>query len=74
MSREWQVSIEIWPYSTGNGRDEDQKACGERTRTFTVIAHDIFDVIEQAKMIVHGIKTNPAVWQAPIKSIVQQSH
>jgi hypothetical protein len=69
MSDTYTVRIAIWPYSTGAGQEEDQKRAGERMAIFSVIADDFEKACAAAKLIVTGIKTNPAVWMAPIFSI-----
>lgn len=70
MTGNWKITVCVWPYSTGVGAAEDQKAAGERTQVLEVSATDIRDALRQAELFVQGIKTNPRVWQAPIKSIV----
>lgn len=67
----WNVTIESWPHSTGNGADKDQQAAGERTRVIVVDAEDIEGALKAAKIFVEGMKTNPMVWQAPIMSITK---
>jgi hypothetical protein len=67
----WRVVIEAWPHSTGKGQTNDQAAAGEAVQTYHVKAYDIAAALVLAKCIVEGIEANPAVWQAPIKSITQ---
>ena len=65
----WAVKIETWPYSTGKGSAVDQEACGDRSSTYTIEAGCIRAALEKSELIVHGIRTNPRVWLAPIVSI-----
>ena len=65
----WRITIQVWPYSTGRGADEDQKAAGERVRYFYVNAHDIRDAMKMAQCFAEGIETSPAVWKAPIYGV-----
>ena len=69
----WQVTIEVWPHSTGNGREADQKACGDRTLVFEVGGDTMRDAFGRAELIRMGIETNPMVWQAPITKIAQKT-
>ena len=62
----WQISIEIWPHSTGAGAEADQKAAGDRQRYFYVEADCIERAYMSARCIQSGILCNPAVWKAPI--------
>ena len=66
----WIVTIETWPHSTGNGAEADQKQAGQRFQKFCVRAYDIADALKCAEYIAQGMRTNPMVWRAPIKSIV----
>jgi hypothetical protein len=68
MSR-WQIMLEVWPHSTGNGSNVDQIAAGERAPFFYVDADDIRGALKMAPCICQGIKHNPAVWEAPIHAI-----
>jgi hypothetical protein len=61
----WQITIENWAYS-GVG----QEYAGARQTEFYVIAEDIDQALSFAHAIAEGIRTNPSVWQSPIKSIV----
>lgn len=65
----WKITIEAWPYSTGEGADKDQKACGDRSHVFTTIAEDIKTALRHADLICQGIQQNPRVWQTVIMSI-----
>lgn len=67
----WNITIEAWPYSTGNGADADQKAAGDREQCYYVSAESIAEAITLARCIVDGIQSNPAVWQAPITGITR---
>lgn len=71
MSRWWHITIEAWPYSTGAGNEADQKAAGDRRKTFRVRAEDFHQASSFARTLAAGVKANPAVWQAPIVSVVQ---
>lgn len=68
---DWDVSIEVWPHSTGKGADEDQKAAGARARTIRVKADSIGIALRLAQLFADGVKTNPAVWQVPIMRIAR---
>ncbi|WP_421991716.1 hypothetical protein [Roseococcus sp.] len=70
MSR-WCITIETWPFSTGAGQSEDQKAAGERVTTHFVEALEIAEALDKAKLIAAGIKHNPRVWEAPITGITK---
>lgn len=72
MSERWMVTIEAWAHSTGNGEDNDQKLAGERSQNFVVNAVDISAALEFAEAISQGMRTNPMVWRAPIKAIIQE--
>lgn len=67
----WKVTIEAWPHQTGEGRDEDQKAAGERSANYTVRAVDMGDALKAAEYIAMGVRANPRVWRAPITAIVK---
>lgn len=64
--RRWRITVEAWPFSTGKGRDADQKAAGDRTHYFYVNADDIEEAMKMARCFSEGMKRNPAVWMAPI--------
>lgn len=66
----WQIFIEVWPHSTGHGQSADQAAAGDRQQSYEVQAENISDALVLAKHIVEGIRSNPAVWEAPITSIM----
>jgi hypothetical protein len=68
---EWHAEIHVWPYSTGNGRENDQKAAGERVQKITVHADDIASALKMVQLFANGIETGPMVWQAPIVSIAR---
>lgn len=70
----WQVTIEAWPHSTGDGAEADQEACGERSVTHVVGAEDIDHALRIANLIREGVLRNPRVWQAPIVAIVKVPH
>jgi hypothetical protein len=70
---DWQIKIEAWPHSSGNGADKDQAACGWREKEFVVRADDFDAAHTLAKAIVAGVRSNPAVWQAPITSIAMKT-
>lgn len=63
----WKVTIEAWPFSTF-----DQSLAGERSRNYVVRAVDIGDALKAAEHIATGIRSNPAVWRAPITSIIKE--
>lgn len=65
----WYVSLEVWPFSTGNGASADQQAVGCRRRTITVQADDIKGALVLAEHYVRGVRTGPMVWQVPIMGI-----
>ena len=69
----WLVTIEVWPHSTGKGQVADQASAGDRVQNFAVRAVDIAAALELAECIAQGMRTNPMVWRAPIKAIVQES-
>lgn len=72
--RYWEIKIEVWPHSSGNGATKDQEACGDRERTFKTYAENAAEAMKHADLIVTGIKTNPMVWKAPIISLRQMDH
>jgi|HubBroStandDraft_2_1064218.scaffolds.fasta_scaffold652522_2 hypothetical protein len=65
-SRAWNIRIEVWPHSTGNGSKADLEACGERYYENTTMADTIDEALSRAGLIALGIKTNPRVWQANV--------
>jgi hypothetical protein len=67
----WRITIEAWPHSTGKGADKDQALAGEREQTFHVVAYDIREAMKLADCISEGMQSNPMVWKAPIKGIIQ---
>jgi hypothetical protein len=74
MSFRWQITIEAWPYATGRGRAADQKDCGGREHVFQVVAHDMAGAFDRAQLLASGMRTNPAMWQAPITKIERCPH
>lgn len=70
----WKVTIAAWPHSTGEGRDTDQRAAGERSKDYVVRAMDFQGAVVLAEAIAMGVRANPAVWRAPIEAIVKQPH
>lgn len=64
----YEINIELWPFFS-----VPQKECGARHIQFTVHAEDIFEAVQHARLIQTAIKVNPAVWQAPIKSVIHAS-
>jgi hypothetical protein len=73
MSYQWEAEVHVWPFSTGHGASVDQEAVGEPIQTIRVAAEDIAKALNLVSLFVNGIKVNPRVWQAPIKSIRQVS-
>lgn len=73
MSEYYDVEIRVWPFSTGKGRDVDQKNAGEAVQHFRVEADGMSSALHKANLIAIGILTNPHVWQAPIYKIVRIS-
>ena len=67
----WHVVIEVWPGSSGKGRDADQAAAGDRTQSYYVDAEEISGALKLANCVVEGIVSNPAVWMAPIMGITR---
>jgi hypothetical protein len=65
----WRATIEVWPHSTGNGREADQAACGPRRREITFNAESARDALRLAELVSEGIRTNPMVWQAPVSKL-----
>jgi len=65
----WQITIEAWPHSTGNGADADQALAGERAHYFYVDAEDIGEAMKMARCFAEGMERNPAVWRAPIYGV-----
>jgi hypothetical protein len=70
MNGKYVATILFWPFSTHAGTEADQKACGDREQKFEFAAADFEDAHKQVKLLLRGIKTNPRLWKAPIKSIV----
>lgn len=66
---EWEIIIEVWPYSTGQGADTDQQACGPRTHLQIIRADDFAIASKYANVAACALKSNPRVWQAPIASV-----
>lgn len=67
--KRWRITIEVWPHSTGGGKEADQKAAGDSPRYFYVDAEDFEAVCLMARCFAEGIRTNPAVWHAPIRGV-----
>lgn len=67
----WEITIEAWPYSTGKGADNDQKAAGERVRRFYVYAEDMREAYKLAQAYSEGVRSHDAVWEAPIMGIMR---
>ena len=65
----WEITIEAWPHSNGQGADKDQEACGPRSQVFHTRAETIDQALVHAHMAAAGMKTNPMMWQAPIMSV-----
>ena len=68
----WIVTIEVWPHSTGNGNEADQKAAGNRVNTFAVDADCMREAVKLANAIAQGMEAHPMVWRAPITGIVKE--
>ncbi len=73
MSDTWTAIIHVFPHSSGKGSCVDQALAGERVQSFDFQADGINDAMHLAKAFAKGIETNPAVWEAPIISLAQQS-
>lgn len=71
VSDRWHIVIEAWPHSTGNGKEADQALAGERIQYYYVDAEDIKAALKLGLCIAGGMKSNPAVWEAPITSIAK---
>lgn len=67
----WRITIAVWPHSTGNGTASDKKAAGaeDGDRYFYVEAEDFRDASRLAFAYSEGVKSHPAVWQAPIMGV-----
>jgi hypothetical protein len=71
MMHRWVVTVQVWPHSTGRGFHVDQIQAGSREWEFEVEGAGMADALRNAELIVMGIKTNPIVWEVPIKKIEQ---
>ena len=69
----WEVTMHVWPHSTGRGQKKDQEDCGACQHVVTVGANDVDDALEKAKLFRDGVKTNPMVWEVPIVSLKKVS-
>jgi hypothetical protein len=71
MNQRWRITIAVWPHSTGNGQEADLKAAGadDGDRYFYVTAEDFGMAAKMADCFSQGIKSHPAVWEAPIIAI-----
>lgn len=65
----WRITIELWPHSTGNGAEADQKAVGDREHYYYVDAYDISEALKFAHAFSDGACLSPAVWKAPIMGV-----
>lgn len=65
----WTVEIEVWPHSTGRGRDPDDKAAGGRFQSCEVVGETLDDALRGGNLFRAGICTNPAVWQTRVRKI-----
>lgn len=72
----WRITIAIYPHSTGAGQEADRKAAGaeDGLRYFCVEAQDFRDAAKMAKCYSAGIKSHPAVWEAPIMGVCQYDY
>lgn len=64
MLRGWNVRIEIYPHSTGEGADKDAEACGGRLHDHLVVAETADEALSRSGLIAIGIAVNPRVWKA----------
>lgn len=71
MMERWQITIEAWPHSTGNTREKDQEAAGERLQSYYVDAENIKEAVRIGGYISEAMQSNPAVWRAPITAIMR---
>lgn len=72
--RRWKITVEAWPFSTGQGNVVDQKNAGPRSADYYVEARDATDALRLAQAIQQGVKASPHVWEAPITALVQLPH
>lgn len=72
--RRWKITIEAWPFFLGCSQEEAQKLAGERSKDYVVCAIDASQELAFAEAIAMGVRSNPAVWRAPITAIVQAPH
>jgi hypothetical protein len=71
--RRWKITIEAWPFSMEKCTAEDaQKLAGERSKDYVVRAIDAAQALEFADAIAMGVRSNPAVWRAPIVALAQE--
>jgi hypothetical protein len=71
VTMQWRATIAIFPHSTGSGQEADRKAAGaeEGERYFYYEAQEFRDAVKMAECFASGIKSHPAVWDAPIMGV-----
>lgn len=67
----WRGEVHLWPYSTGRGQAVDQRDAGDRIQVIEIVAADFDEALKLVRQFREGLSRNPAVWQAPIMSLVR---
>lgn len=62
----YKLSVRVWPYNTGKGREEGLKEVGGENQSFEYTADDFKDAVSKADILCQGIRSNPFVWQVII--------
>ena len=70
MSGWYAITIEAWPFCSGNGKETDQDRAGPRERTFTIKLPDFDAAYAAAVTLQSGITSSGHVWKAPVQAIV----
>lgn len=65
---EYRVKVYVYPYSV-EGPEKDEKAIGSRQQSINVVAPHFGAAVGHANTFLAGVRTNPRVWQAEIRSI-----
>ena len=66
---EYRVKVYVYPYASGKGSEHDNKAVGGQHHSISVVAPHFGAALGHANTFLAGIRTNPAVWEAGIRSI-----
>lgn len=69
----YEADIEVWPHSTGRGREVDQQQAGQRHQKYEVKANSFEDALATVNAVIVGVKQNPLVWEVRVRRIEEKS-